>query len=74
MDSDSQDDSANLEIKCRYQFICDFGKNVSEHPEDCPFHRMYQKKELELLVKEDIGIISGWERKYLKELSGCVEK
>ena len=73
MDSDSQDDSANLEIKCRYQFICDFGKNVSEHPEGCVFYKQYERRRLELLTKEQFGIISYLEKMYLRRLSGDVE-
>ena len=73
MDSDSQDDSANLEIRCIYQSVCEFGKNVSEHPEGCVFYKQYERRRLELLTKEQFGIISYLERMYLRRLSGDVE-
>ncbi len=74
MDPDSQDDSANLERRCRYQYVCEFGKNVMEYPGDCVFHRRYQRIELELLLKEQNKTISNLEKDYLDRLSGRVEK
>jgi len=62
-------DGDNLEEKCKYRLICQFGKNVNEYPEDCVFYKIYQKRELELSFKEGIGIITDSERDYLGELS-----
>ena len=62
-------DGNNLEEKCKYLPICQFGKNVIGHPEDCVFYKIYQIRELELSFKEGIGIITDSERDYLGELS-----
>jgi len=60
----------DLEKKCKYEYVCQFGKESPENPEDCIFYKIYQETEIGLMVKQDMGVISDKEIEYLRTLSG----